>query len=175
MSNKFKYSGGLVAFALAVIIGANYFIPHRSVQRVLDSDPRNAGINVFAHYEYFILPSVLVIDLRNVSGENSPADVTRVLLQYAQSQKNKEYSQVKLASHGDQKFLMRGDYFKTLGVEFGEQNPIYTMRTLPENIFHLDGTAAFGTWSGGVLGVLGKQMEDFTEFHKQWYIADYAK
>ena len=175
MTKIFRASSGLVVFLFLAVASINYILPYRSAQQVLNSDPRNAGINLFAHYEYFILPSILVMDLRNVSGENSPADVTRVLLQYAQSQKDKEYSQVKLASHGVQKFLMRGDYFKTLGVEFGEQNPVYTMRTLPENIFHLDGTAAFGTWTGGVLGVLGKQMEDFTEFHKQWYITDYAK
>ena len=49
------------------------------------------------------------------------------------------------------------------------------MRTLPENVFKMDGTAAFGTWTGGWLGVVGKQMEDFSEFHKQWYISDLAK
>ena len=117
---------------------------------------------------------MLVIDLRKVSGTNSPADVTRVLLQFAQSQKAKTYSQVKLAHSGTKKFILKGDYFQTLGVEFGEQNPVYTMRTLPENVYLLDGTAAFGTWTGGILGVLGKQMEDFSEFHKRWYVTDLA-
>lgn len=117
---------------------------------------------------------MLVIDLRKVSGTNSPADVTRVLLQIAQSQKSKTFNQVTLAHQGNPKFILKGDYFQTLGIEFGEQNPVYTMRTLPENIYRLDGTAAFGTWTGGLIGVLGKQMEDFSDFHKQWYIADLA-
>jgi len=50
------------------------------------------------------------------------------------------------------------------------QNPVYTMRTFPQNVYALDGSPAFETWSGGLLGVLGKQLEDFSEFHKQWYL-----
>lgn len=62
-----------------------------------------------------------------------------------------------------------------MGVEYGTQNPVYTMRTFPENLYRPDGTAAFGTWTGGLFGVLGKQMEDFIEFHKQWYVNELAK
>ncbi len=157
------------------IAGANYFLVQRSAESVLKSDKRNDGIDVFAHYEYFVIPSVLVIDLRKVSDQNSPADVTRVLLQFAQTQKSKTYSQVKLAHRGKVKFILKGDYFQTLGVEFGDQNPVYSMRTFPGNVYLLDGTAAFGTWTGGMLGVLGKQMEDFNEFHTRWYVSDLAK
>ena len=49
------------------------------------------------------------------------------------------------------------------------------MRTFPENVYRPDGARAFDSWTGGVLGVLGKQMEDFNEFHKQWYIEDLRK
>ena len=46
------------------------------------------------------------------------------------------------------------------------------MRTFPENVYALDGAKAFPSWTGGLIGVTGKQMEDFAEFHKQWYIYD---
>ena len=62
-----------------------------------------------------------------------------------------------------------------LGQEYEKQNPVYTMRTFPENVYGVDGTQAFGSWTGGLLGVLGKQMGDFSELHKQWYIADLTK
>ena len=68
------------------------------------------------------------------------------------------------------KFVLEGDYFQTLGKEYGTQNPVYTMRTFPEKLYSPDGQRAFGRWSGGLLGIVGKQMEDFTEFHKQWYV-----
>ena len=37
---------------------------------------------------------------------------------------------------------------------------LYLIRTLPKKLFNPDGTAAFGRWEGGLLGVLSKQMED---------------
>lgn len=46
------------------------------------------------------------------------------------------------------------------------------MRNFPENLYRPDGQRAFGSWTGGLLGVVGKQMEDFREFHKQWYVED---
>jgi hypothetical protein len=32
-----------------------------------------------------------------------------------------------------------------------------------------DGSRAYPTWTGGLLGVAGKQVEQFGDFHKQWY------
>ena len=63
---------------------------------------------------------------------------------------------------------------KTLGEEYGQQNPIYTVRTFPENLFLTDGTNAYGQWTGGMLGVLGKQMEDFADFNKKWFLENLA-
>lgn len=159
----------LLVAAVAVLVG-NYLLVHRDLALVLDSDPRNKGVVAYAHYDHYVEPNTIVLDLRSVSGTNSPVDVFRILLQFSRSQKETEYTAVKLAFRGEPKFLLRGSYFHTLGNEYDIQNPVYTMRTFPENLYRPDGTAAFSTWSGGLLGVLAKQIEDFSEFHKQWYI-----
>ncbi|MDI1270531.1 MAG: hypothetical protein PSV40_15695 [Polaromonas sp.] len=160
---------------LAAVAGANYFFLQRHLTRVLDADPRNKGVEAVVHYKFFVLPSTLVFDLRAVSPTNSPIDVARVLLQFAQTQKEQAFTLVQLAHKGTEKFQLDGSYFRTLGQEYGTQNPVYTMRTLAENVRHLDGSSAFGTWTGGLLGVMGKQMEDFRRFHEQWYIDDLTK
>ncbi|BCG73329.1 hypothetical protein MesoLj113a_44870 [Mesorhizobium sp. 113-1-2] len=67
---------------------------------------------------------------------------------------------------------MDGDYFRQIGREREWQNPVYVIRTLPENLKRIDGEPAFDTWTGGWLGVASKQMEDHAEFHKQWYLRD---
>ncbi|MEM5366456.1 hypothetical protein V4C53_10465 [Paraburkholderia azotifigens] len=169
----------LAVVAPIAIAGAvatcNYFSLSRPLASVLERDPRNAGISASAHYEYYVIPSSIVFDLRSVSSTNSPLDVTRVLLQFSAAMKDHEYEDVILEHDGTAKFRLDGKYFHELGDEFGVQNPVYTIRTMPEHIRRLDGSAAFGSWTGGWLGVFGKQMDDVNEFHKQWYISDIAK
>ncbi len=166
----------LAAFALAAISIAtgNYFLVHRDMRAAIDSDPRNAGLVFYSYHDKLVTPGTIRIDLRDVASTNSSADVFRLLLQFSAKQKDKNYDRVILAFRGDARFILKGDYFKKLGMEYGTQNPVYTMRTLPENVFNIDGTPAFGTWTGGMIGVLGKQMEDFTELHKRWYINSLA-
>ena len=162
-------AGAVIAVALA-IVGTNYVNLQRPLSHVLDNDPRNKDIKVSAHYQYFVNPHVLVYDLREVPGSSSPVDITRVMLQFAEQIKGRPFESVELNHRGQEKFVLKGDYFKKLGDEYGSQNPVYTFRTLPENLYKPDGKSAYGTWTGGLLGVLGRQMEDVTDFHRSWYI-----
>ena len=165
----------LILIVLALGVGsANFALVHSDMRAATNGDPRNNGLVVFAYHNKFMQPGTIVVDLRNVAGTNSPSDVFRLLLQFAEKQKDRSYDTVILAFRGEPRFLLKGEYFKSLGQEYGTQNPVYTMRTLPENLLKPDGQPAFGTWTGGLLGVLGKQLEDFNEFHKRWYIDDLA-
>ena len=157
---------------MAAIAGWNYVALQRPLSSALGADPRNDGVGVIAHYGWFVNPDVLVFDLRDVSGNNSEADVLRSLLQFAQAMQNANFGTVILAYKGHARFMLKGSYFKQLGVEFSYQNPVYTLRTLPEHVYNLDGTPAFGTWSGGLLGVVGHQMEDLNSFGKQWFLEE---
>lgn len=136
---------------------------------VLDKDPRNKGVEVCVHYKTYVNPSVLVYDLRRVGGTNSRLDVTRVLLQFAEQVKDRKFERVELAFRGETRFLLDGDYFQTLGREYNYQNPVYTTNHMPENLRLPDGTRAYDTWTGGLLGVSLKQMQDFNDFHDRWY------
>lgn len=165
----------ILIFLVAGVIGlftVNYLMLGKPMEDVPKSDPRNSGIHIAAHYKYYLIPSVLVLDMKEVSSEKSPADVFRVFLQYASEIQQMEFETVNLNSKRKTKFILKGSYFRELGEEYDFQNPVYTMRTFPENVYTLDGQKAFPSWTGGLLGVTGKQVEDFTEFHKQWYIDD---
>jgi hypothetical protein len=162
---------------LCLIVGggiwlSNYQSVGRPLTRVLTSDPRNAGISASAHFGGYVNRPVLVFDLQTVSGTNRPMDVFRVLLQFSAEMKQRRFTRVELTHRGQIKFFIAGDYFEQLGNEYSEQNPVYTMRTFPEHLFMPDGSRAYETWSGGLLGVLSKQMEDFNDFHRKWYLND---
>ncbi len=158
--------------AAALVAGFNYFGAMKPLADVVDSDRRNEGVEMTAHYRYFLDPTSLVINVKGLSGENAPVDVFRTLLQFSEKQQDRNYGKVYLQSGGETKFYLDGDYFQTLGQEYESQNPAYTMRTFPSQVYNPDGSKAFGSWTGGLLGVLAKQMQDFTEFHQQWYIED---
>jgi hypothetical protein len=162
--------GSLFALAVAGIAAANYVSLGRPLARVLESDGRNTGISASAHFGRYIDTSVLVFDLEGVSPTSAPIDVFRTLLQYAAAVKDKRYSRVELAHRGTTRFVMAGEYFAQLGTEYRQQNPMYTMRTFAEHLYRPDGQRAYGEWSGGIFGVLQKQMEDFSDFHREWYM-----
>ncbi|HXA63813.1 MAG TPA: hypothetical protein VNV82_01610 [Bryobacteraceae bacterium] len=138
---------------------------------VLKKDPRNGGIAVSV--EYRSNASVLFYDLRAVAATNSMADVFRVFLQFAQIEKSRQFESVKLAFRGQPRFGISGKYFKQLGEQFGTENAVYMLRTFPENLLRPDGSHAYPTWTGGWLGVAGKQTEDFNDFHRQWWLNDF--
>lgn len=98
MNRKILGTLGVLAAALAIVFGVNYFTLQSPMSEVIDADSRNKGIKVSAHFGKYINPSELVFDLRGISGSNSPADVSRVLLQYAEALKAKEFDRVILAS-----------------------------------------------------------------------------
>uniref|UniRef100_UPI003F49302D hypothetical protein n=1 Tax=Cupriavidus yeoncheonensis TaxID=1462994 RepID=UPI003F49302D len=161
---------------LATVVSAvaltNYLTLIKPLTDATQADIRNEGIEVRVHYRYYVDLSKITFDLREVKGNKAPVDVMRVLFQFAAAVKDKNFKEVTLAHKGAEKFRLNGNFFQNLGKEFGKQNPIYTIRTLPENVQNLDGSPAFGKWTGGWLGVMGKQMEDVTEFHHRWYMQD---
>ena len=147
----------------------------KQLQEVLQADPRNTEIEAFTYYNGLKNPAVLVYDLQEVSLNKSMADVLRVLLQFAEKAQSHKFESVELAFRGKAKFRMSGDYFQQLGQEYSWQNAVYTVRTLPENLKNLDGTAAYPEWTGGLIGVVGKQMEDVNDFHRRWWLEEMIK
>src|ERR1043165_7753497 len=100
-----KRRGRLTLLLLLVLIplsvyGWNYLTLQHKMSEVLDKDPRNKGVEVSVHYKTYVNPSVLVYDLRGVSGTNSRLDVTRVLLQFAEQVKDRKFERVELAFRG---------------------------------------------------------------------------
>lgn len=154
----------------ATIWTVNFVFVSRVVSSVLDNDPRNAGYSISSHYRSYVDPSTLILDLRAAPAA-APTDLFRGLFQSAAalSSSGRVFERVVLSRRGDTVFVMKGEDFRQLGLEFAAgQNPVYLIRTLPEKLFKPTGEPAFGHWEGGMLGVLGKQIEDATEAGRRW-------
>jgi hypothetical protein len=172
MRRLFVLAVMLLVLGVGLTIATNQMFLGGPLSTTMQADTRNAGIAAHAHFGDYVNPSVLVFDLEDVSPQNSPMDVFRAFLQFSAAVKDQQYTRVELAHHGTTKFVITGEYFRQLGAEYGKQNPIYTIRPFPEHLQHADGTGAYGSWTGGMLGVLGKQMGDFNDFHRKWYLDD---
>jgi hypothetical protein len=103
------------------------------------------------------------------------ADIFRVFLQFAERVKSFKFENLIFSYKGYHKFKIRGDYFQKLGEEYSWQNPVYTTRTMPVNIYTMDGKKAYHEWYGGFIGVSLKELEDFNDFHKKWWLNDLIK
>lgn len=154
----------------ATAAGLNWALIQRPVSTRLATDPRNAKVTTYAYARWGIDPTTLVFDIHAINGEASMTDVSRVLLQAASALKDTAFQRVHLAYRGEARFMLEGAYFQRLGREYGTENPLYTIRTMPENVYSIEGARVFDTWTGGVLGVMGKQLEEVNQFHRRWYM-----
>jgi hypothetical protein len=155
----------------AAVWGANHFLISRPVADRLAADERNIAFRLSAHASYYVIPRVLVLDLIDVEATASPVDLFRGLLTSAAALRveGRKFDTVILARAGSERYSMTGADFDELGSAFDAgENPIYLIRTLPEKLYGSDGSKAFGSWSGGLIGVLGKQMEDANAFALNW-------
>lgn len=168
----------IAGFALVLLIiggtwAANYFTVERPLQRVLSTDQRNHVCKAKAHFGGWVDPKTLVFDVTGVSGDATRLDVFRAFLQFAEAMKDQHFAKVVLAARGTNKFTLDGNYFQELGREYNTQNPMYTILTFPPHLAAMDGTKPFSEYEGGVLAVLPKEMEQFTDFSDQWYLRDF--
>lgn len=170
---KLTIVAAVVISSIAVVYGVNYIQLQDVMNSVIEKDSRNQGIDVSVRYGSYLNLSVLVYELRDITGTNSRADVFRVFLQFADAVQEKEFETVQLAFRGDTRFIMDGSYFNKLGREYSFQNPVYTMRTLPEELSHPNGDRAYYSFSdGGLLGGLTSELDNFNDFHDKWYLDD---
>jgi hypothetical protein len=162
----------LIGVGFLVVWLFNEIALQKPLQAVLTSDSRNVGVTVKAHFDGWIDTQSVVFDITDLSEHSSQMDVFRVFLQYAKAQKDQRYKQVILASFGQKKFTLPGEYFQELGAGYDSQNPMYTIRTFAHHVSAMDGAHPFPEYEGGFIGVLGKEMEEFSDFNKQWYLND---
>lgn len=174
ISSRKKFFVALLTFIIAgaALYGILVFRKHAVNDQVEVALAGETGAKTAVYRRTLLGGDDIVFDVQSVSGEMSMVDMTRMFLKTAEGLKDQKFNRVYLAYQGREKFYLEGAYFQQIGEEREWQNPVYTIRTLPENVRKLDGSPAFETWTGGLLGVMGGQMEDNNSLHKQWWVDD---
>ncbi|HEX7705686.1 MAG TPA: zinc ribbon domain-containing protein [Thermoanaerobaculia bacterium] len=150
---------------VAALIGysANLFLLQQPVNDILKENAAFQGMKVSAHYRYWVVPGVIVYDLKSLSFRQTPIDVHTAFLEFADKMKEKRYSRVDLSFRGQTRFSLDGASFAKLGEEYSNRNFDYVLYTLPR---------LFSAADGEPLNTDGSGRDALLEFHRRWYGAD---
>jgi len=147
---------------VAALIGysANLFLLQEPINDVLKQNAAFRGMSVSAHYEYWIVPNVVVYDLQGISFRQTPIDVHTAFLEFAKRLREKRYSRVELSYRGVTKFSIDGTAFQRLGAEYAKRNFDFVLYKFPK-LFHAVGPPEKSP--------PGSDRDALIEFHRHWY------
>lgn len=154
---------GTPLVAALVGYGANVLLLQRPVDGILQ-DSALRGMKVSAHYQYWVIPGVIVYDLEEMSLRQTPIDVHTAFLEFAKELKAKRYSRVDLSYRGTTKFSIDGASFTRLGEEYAKGNFEYVLYAFPRLLQPASGVKP--------LDPSGSDRDALLEFHRRWYGQD---
>jgi hypothetical protein len=160
LRNKKLIFVGTPLIAALVGYSANLILLQEPVNDVLKSNSAFKGMEVSAHYQYYVVPGVVVYDLQSLSFRQTPIDVHTAFLEFAKKVKDKRYSKVQLSHKGVQKFSIDGASFSKLGDEYAKRNFDYVLYSFPK-LFNNNPAPAESSDRDALL-----------QFHRQWYGED---
>jgi hypothetical protein len=164
LKNKKLVFVGTPLVAALVGYSANLFLLQEPMNDVLKESAAFRGMNVSAHYQYWVVPGVVVYDLRELGVRQTPIDVQTALLEFAKKVKEKRYSRVELSYKGTTKFSIDGGTFAQVGREYEKHNYQYVLYRFPRLFQAEDGAK-----------VPASSLSDrdaLLQFHREWYGED---
>jgi predicted nucleic acid-binding Zn ribbon protein len=150
---------------VAALIGytANVFLLQEPMNQVLKENSAFTGMHVRAHYEYWIVPGVVVYDLRDLSVRQTPIDVHTAFLEFAKKLRERKISRVQLSYRGTTKFEIDGAAFHRLGDEYAKRNFDYVLYKFPR-LFHPTQPSQVNSNDS--------PRDALVQFHREWYGRD---
>jgi hypothetical protein len=147
---------------VAALIGysANLFLLQQPMNEILKQNSAFQGMSVSAHYEYWVVPGVVVYDLRQLSVRQTPIDVHTAFLEFAKKFRSKRLTRVDVSYRGTTKFQIDGSSFQRLGDEYAKRNLDFVLYRFPR-LFHPVSRSPQPLSSSG--------RDALIQFHKQWY------
>ena len=161
LRNKRLIFVGTPLVAALVGYSANLFLLQEPMNQVLKENSAFSGMQVSTHYEYWVVPGVVVYDLRELSFRQTPIDVHTAFLEFAKKVRERRYRKVELSYRGTAKFEIDGKSFSRLGQEYAKRNFDYVLYTFPRLFHSVRGTSA--------IPPNDSDRDALLQFHREWY------
>ena len=160
LRNKKLVFVGTPLVAALVGYSANLFLLQEPVNDILRENAAFRGMEVSAHYQYWVVPGVVVYDLKELSFRQTPIDVHTAFLEFAKKLRDKKYSRVELSYRGTTKFSIDGASFRQLGNEYAKRNFEFVLYDFPR-LFRRESTVP--------PPAAASERDALLRFHKQWW------
>ncbi len=161
MRNKKLIFVGTPLVAALVGYSANLLLLQEPMNDVLKQNASFRGMAVSAHYDYWVVPGVVVYDLQSVGFRQTPIDVHTAFVEFARKLRDKRYSRVELSYKGTTKFSIDGGSFQKLGQEYAAKNYDYVLYTFPRLLHPEDGASK--------APASASDRDALMQFHREWY------
>ena len=156
LRNKKLVFVGTPLIAALVGYSANLFLLQEPMNDILTKNSSLRGMKVSTHYEYWVVPGVVVYDLRSLDVRQTPIDVHTALLEFAKKLRTKRYSRVDLDFRGVTKFSIDGKAFQVIGEQYAKHNFDFVLYKMPRLVHpHVDSP--------------NSDRDALLEFHRHWY------
>ena len=162
LRNKKLVFVGTPLIAALVGYSANLILLQEPVNDVLKGNAAFTGMKVNAHYQYYVVPGVVVYDLEALSFKQTPIDVHTAFLEFAKKVKDKRYKRVELSHHGVTKFSIDGASFSRIGQEYAKRNFDYVLYEVPRLFESKDAPQQ----------PQASDRDALMQFHRQWWGED---
>lgn len=148
---------------VAALVGymANTVLLQEPVNDVLKSNVAFQGLQVSAHYSYWVVPGVVVYDLKDLTVRQTPLDVHTAFLEFAREAKERRFRRVDLSYRGEKRFAIDGASFAQLGEQYAKRNFDYVLYSFPRLLHPADGMPPIDTKTN--------DRDALVQFHKRWY------
>ena len=133
----------------------------------LASCPSREGVGGDIRVGY-ALGGNIVFDVRSCKRDSRLIDSLHLLLQFGHKIKDEGFTHLSIASAGEEVYRLEEADLNELAYQYELGARIWAFDNWPERLRKPTGERAFGSWTGGSIGVAMRRMEDLNEALKTW-------
>jgi hypothetical protein len=110
----------------------------------------------------------IVFDVRSCKGDSRLIDPLHLLMQFGHKIRDEGFTHLSIASAGEEVYRLEKSDLNELAHQYELGARIWAFNQWPERLRKPTGGRAFGSWTGGSIGVAMRQMEDLNDALKAW-------
>jgi hypothetical protein len=138
---------GLAAIGYVALQIANHLVLQSVMDRVLEEDSRNEGLEVKVRFEHLINFNRPIVNFVGIGPPAGPLGVFRSFFQLAHELEASRFERVVLAYRGVPRVMIDGDTFADLGEQYGQVKNVELLKRFGRNLRFLNGDLVVGARS----------------------------